>query len=323
MEVQAAQPAPVLKLSTQGLPSHRRLSAMRDYLYETSRYEVRLLDSDMALRYEAEFRVVQDTSWGSVQSTVIASTRTVQLLKDGQDDLLLVVPSARMAVETRMEGELPIEPGHAVLFSQAREMRLILKETGGMWALRVPHRAIARTVPRLGTAPIMAIRQGAPMLSLLRGYGRLLEADPVAGEAVQRLVAQQLQDMMALVVGASDDFRRESELTTLAAARLRTAKSEIAAHLGNLNLSLEWIAARLQVSPRHLQRLFERDGTSFSDVLRQARVARARAMLQNPSNSSLSILSIALECGFPEASSLNRAFRREYGLTPSDVRGKF
>jgi len=292
---------------------------MRDYLYETSRYEVSILDRDSPLRYQASFRVIPGASWGSVHSTLIASTRTAELVKDGHDDLL-VIPFARISVGTPNEEELPIEPGHAVLFSQAREMRLTLKETGGIWALRVPHRAIAGTVSRLGSAPIMAIREGTPMLSLLSGYGRLLEADPVAGDATQQMVSRQLQEMMALMVGASADFREEAEFTTLAAARLRTAKAEIAAHLGNTNLNLEWIAARQKVTPQHLQRLFAREGTSFSDVLRRARASRARVMLEDPRNAGRSILSIALECGFPEASALNRAFRGEYDLTPSEVR---
>lgn len=321
MVAQAAQPAPVLRLSTQDLPCRNRLSAMRDYLYETSQYEVDLLEPDASLRYEASFRVVPGASWGSVQSTLIASTRTTQLVKDGQDDLLLVVPFAPVSVETPTGGELAIAPGQAVLFSQAREMRLVLKQAGGIWALRVPHRAIARSVPRLGAAPIMAIRQDTPMLSLLKSYGQALETDPVRGAAAQQMVARQLQEMMALIVGASEDFREEAELTTVAAARLQTAKSTIDANLGNFRLNLEWLAAEQNISPRHLQRLFEREGTSFSDVLRRARAARARAMLQNQSNAHRSILSIALECGFAEPTSLNRVFRREFGLTPSEVRG--
>lgn len=134
------------------------------------------------------------------------------------------------------------------------------------------------------------------------------------------MAARHLQDLIALVVGASVDLKEQADDNGVAAARRLAVRAEIAKNLGNTNLGIKGIAAQQQVSPRHLQRLFAQEGTSFSDVLRQARVARARALLENPSNRNRTILSIALECGFPEASALNRAFRQEFGLTPSDVR---
>lgn len=320
MTAHAAQPAPLLKISTRDILGNQRLSAVRDYMAEMIRAEVSPLDPDMPIQYAAGLRMVTGAAWGSAFCTAAAATCTAQMIKDGTDDLMLVMPDARMTIQTSTADDLHVQPGDAILFSQAREMRRVLEEPGRACVLRVPHRAIAQMVPQLGSAPIMAIRQGTPMLSLLRGYGRLLETDPLAGEAVQQMAARHLQEMMALVIGASTDFREQAELGTLATARLRMVRTEIASHLGNTNLNLEWIAARQNVTPRHLQRLFAREGTSFSDVLRQARVARARAMLEDPRNSGRSILSIALECGFPEASALNRAFRREYGLPPGEIR---
>jgi len=320
MTAQAAQPAPVIKISTEDLPDDHRVSAMRDYLNETMQMEVSPLDADRPIQYAAALRLAPGAGWGTAFSSAVASTRTTRLVKDGSDDLILAMPDAPMTIEVPGREGMHVQPGDAILLSQAREMRVVLQETSRTWALRVPHRAIAQMVPRLGSAPVMAIRQGTPMLSLLRSYGGLLETDPLAGEPAQQLAARHLQEMMALVIGASADFREQAELGTVAAARLQTVRAEIAGHLGNTNLNLEWIAARQNVTPRHLQRLFAREGTSFSDVLRQARVARARAMLEDPRNSGRSILSIALECGFPEASALNRAFRREYGLAPGEVR---
>jgi AraC-like DNA-binding protein len=54
----------------------------------------------------------------------------------------------------------------------------------------------------------------------------------------------------------------------LRAARLRAIKEDISARLSEPGLSLDGIAQRHRVSPRYVQKLFETEGTSFSDHLR-------------------------------------------------------
>lgn len=320
MEPDTSQPAPSLGFSAVSVPDHKRLSALRDYLSDMMKTEVEALAPDAPFEYTAGLRIVPGASWGTAISSAVATARTASLVKDGCDDLMLVMPQSRMTVVAPGRNDIILQPGDAVLLSKAREMRLVLHERSSCWALSVAHRDIARLTSQIGSAPILAIRKNVPMLSLLARYGGLLEADPLAGTAVQAIAARHLQDMLALAVGASAEFQQEAAQTSLASIRLKALEADVFANLGDTNLSLEWIAARQNVTPRHLQRLLARKGTSFSDFVRQARVARARAMLESPHNAGRSILSIALECGFPEASALNRAFRQEYGMTPGEVR---
>lgn len=55
--------------------------------------------------------------------------------------------------------------------------------------------------------------------------------------------------------------------TSVAAARRLAARAEIAKNLGNTYLGIKGIALQQPVTPRHLQRLFAQEGTSFSDIL--------------------------------------------------------
>ena len=277
-------------------------------------------DPDTPMHYVAEMRTTDGATWGGAHSPALTTTRTAELCKDGGDELILVVPGMPIAIQAPGEDELQVAPGGAVLLSQARQMRIVIGEAGRTWALRVPHEAIARRTPGLGSAPIMAIAPDTPMLPLLARYGRMLEAEPLVGGAAQAMAAQHLQDMLAMVIGASRDFQAHAEATSLAAVRLSAVRADIAAQLGDTNLSLPRLAARQGLSPRHLQRLLARHGLNFSDMLRRARVERARALLEDPRHAHRTIVSIALEVGFPEASALNRAFRQEYGLRPSDLR---
>jgi len=74
------------------------------------------------------------------------------------------------------------------------------------------------------------------------------------------------------------------------------------------------------VTPRYLQKLFERGGGTFSTFLLSQRLARARRLLTDPKFSSHQVSSIAYDVGFGDLSYFNRCFRQRYGATPRDIR---
>lgn len=314
------QAAVARRFCTNDLPEPLRSAAIRDYLADLMRVDVSALDPEKPLHYSASMHTVDGASWGSAYLSPLISDRTSHLVKDGQDDLILGMSETGMLLQIPGKEDFIVGPGESFVLSFAREMRLVNQGGGRLQGIRVPHRPIAGAVPRLGSAPVMVIPSATPMLSLLFQYADLLERNPLAGSTAQQVAARHLQELVAVVAGASGDFREQAEKTTVSAARLLAVRAEISKQLSNSNFDIKWIAAQQHVTPRHLQRLFKREGTSFSDELRRARLARARSMLEDPCHANRTISEIALECGYPEASSMNRHFRQEFGLTPSDVR---
>ena len=307
------------RFSLHALPADRHLQAMREYLAGVMRVDLAPLHDGQPLRYQATLRTVPGASWGGARVSAVRTTRTAHLCKDGQDDLMLLMPSADALIEQPGRAPLHVRPGDAALLSQARPMQLV-QQAGASWVLRVPHRDVARMLPGLSDAPMLVLRRDTPMLHLLQRFGRLLGSDPLRGGASQQLAGRQLQDMLAVALGESPDYAAWAEQHSLAAARLRAVQADIATHLGQGRLGLNWLAARQGISPRHLQRLLAAHGTSYQKLVRQARLHAARAMLQEPRNAQRSISDIAHACGFSEASALNRAFRQLYGMTPGQAR---
>ena len=82
--------------------------------------------------------------------------------------------------------------------------------------------------------------------------------------------------------------------------------------------SVQDIASAVELSPRQLERLFEKYlGSSPSRFHLKLRLDRARAMLQQTSKS---ILQVAVACGFESASHFSRCYRGVHGHRPSDER---
>jgi AraC-like DNA-binding protein len=123
-----------------------------------------------------------------------------------------------------------------------------------------------------------------------------------------------------VALGATRDAAEIADGRGLRAARLRAIKADIAGKLDRGDLSVDALAAQHRVTPRNVQMLFDGEGTTFTQFVRDQRLARAHRMLTDPRLAGRSISTVALDAGFGDISYFNRAFRRRFGDTPSGVR---
>jgi AraC-like DNA-binding protein len=107
------------------------------------------------------------------------------------------------------------------------------------------------------------------------------------------------------------------------AALLRIRVTEyVRRHLDDPGLSPATVAAALRMSPRSLHRLFEDDDDTFSRFVRKSRLEAIRRDLGDPLLRDRGIAVLAARRGVTDQSWLSRAFRAEYGLSPSQQRNR-
>jgi AraC-like DNA-binding protein len=159
-------------------------------------------------------------------------------------------------------------------------------------------------------------------LKLLLGYANVLLTDvPLASPPeLRHLIVSQITDLVALTLGATRDAAHIAEGRGVPAARLHAAKAYVMENSGRQNLSVADVAKHLGVSNRHVQRLFESDGTTFSTFLLDYRLACAYRMLCKSQYGHWGIGKIADYAGFADLSYFGRSFRKRYGSTPRDIR---
>lgn len=155
------------------------------------------------------------------------------------------------------------------------------------------------------------------LLSYATALQRLDEALP---GNMARMIATHLLDLTALTLGATRDAQQVALGRGLGAARLAAIKADISQRADLRGISAEQIATSHQVSPRYVRKLFESEGLSFTEYTLGQRLMRAHRMLADPLWCRHSITDIAYEAGFNDLSYFNRAFRKRYGETPSEVR---
>src|SRR5437763_10134487 len=135
-------------------------------------------------------------------------------------------------------------------------------------------------------------------------------------------MAQHIPDLVALRVGADGEAAHAAAARGLAAARLDAIKSDMVRELGRSDLDLTRIARRHALTPRYVQRLFERGGSSFTAFLLDRRLMAAHRLLREASNRRRKVSDIAAAAGFADISYFNRAFKVRFGATPTEIRAR-
>jgi len=88
-------------------------------------------------------------------------------------------------------------------------------------------------------------------------------------------------------------------------------------------LQLQDVADELGVSTHHLsQAINAQSGKPFYDLVNSYRVRHLQKLLADPGNKKFTILALGLDSGFNSKASLNRVFKEETGLSPSEYQSR-
>jgi AraC-like DNA-binding protein len=268
---------------------------------------------------------VKESSFGTVTITdcLIAPQRIdrrhAHLSRVDKDCFYVALTQKGHQVVEQRGQRLAYGPGTATIFSASEPYTLRNPD---------PHRAFYLEIPRAALA--QRWRPSQPMvtasINTTCGVGRILgdlcasmvlEADALLDETRARL-GERLIDVLALALDSPG-----GEITgldpSLSSERLRQVRNHIEANLGNPLLNPERVAAACQISVRTLHYLFKATGQSVSDYIRERRLDRCREALQMPADRR-TVTQIALAAGFNSMSHFSSAFRRRFGVTPSDAR---
>jgi AraC-like DNA-binding protein len=255
----------------------------------------------------------------SIKLSATRITRT--RVNDGNDEFALFVNRSGHVTASARGREVQLAAGDGVLISSDDVMLLDRSSYGESLSLRVPRSVLSSIVVGIDDAVMRPIPRQSETLKLLTCYAAtLIDGDALATPFLRNVAVNHVHDLIALALGATRDAAQVASAGGLRAARLRTAKLYIIENSSRHDLSVGVVAAHLGVTPRYLQRLFEADGSTFSAFLLGQRLTRAYRMLCDSQFSDRPVGVIAYDVGFGDLSYFNRCFRRQYGVTPTDIK---
>jgi AraC-like DNA-binding protein len=310
-----------VSFSTDELPERDRVTQWRDHYGQV----VFKVDITPAKELPFEARAISRILPGLHLLNSTISTARVErarhFIADGNDEYALIINRSGEAMSSARGRELTLGRGDAVLLSCDEIATFHRANLGNAISLRVPRQLLSSLVSDIDDGVMRPIQRDSEALKLLTGYAAtLIDENVLELPYLRQTVVNHVHDLMALTLGAARDAAETARDGGLRAARLAAAKTHIIQNSACQDISVVAVAFRLGVTPRYLQRLFEADGTTFSEFLLCQRLTHAYRMLRNPQFATYTVSSIAYEVGFGDLSYFNRCFRRQYGMTPSEVR---
>lgn len=140
------------------------------------------------------------------------------------------------------------------------------------------------------------------------------DLSPLEVSGVMQAAASMALACLRSIYGSGPALERSVDALHEAALR------HIARYGSDESLTATTIAAAIGCSRAHLYRVFAAHGETIAASLRQARLNRARQLLT--AHPPASVDQVALACGYGDADSLTRAFRRQFGMTPAQWRDR-
>lgn len=138
--------------------------------------------------------------------------------------------------------------------------------------------------------------------------------DILSGVHAMSLIRSAL-DMLVAVLSSAQTPAEHSENTLF-----HQAVAYIEDHLGDPDLGPQSIAAYLYVSVRQLHARFARQDQTVAAYIRSRRLAAIRQELADPRCARDSVLAISTRYGLLDPSHVSKAFKAEFGETPSAYR---
>ena len=221
-----------------------------------------------------------------------------------------------------VEGEGFIEQGGAALRFQAGDVsfrnlqqssRVVFQTTGQLVAVRLPasvlhwhqmgrfvqQRDAPRVIPSGGLLSQLPSPQKTPLGNLYSGF------------ALPWLFAAAYHDTdEGMEPTAAPNAVRWQQVLSFVEAYLFDARA----------LTPTRCAREVGISERYLHKLAAWRGETFATLVKHRRLVAALALLESPAGRSLSIASVADQCGFNDPAHFSRVFRQRFGKSPSQIR---
>jgi AraC-like DNA-binding protein len=301
-------------LDTSRLPEHERLPGLRNELRR------HIFGCDVELLTPGPFCATLDLRWAGAVGVAQIATSPIVIVRDAihlspKNDHVIVQFVQHGTIRISQDGhEVSAGAGESVILDCREANRLLITETTSAWFLIFSRHAIARV--RLPAGLKLA---DGPLLRLLSGYLKAMWKEDLGDHRAVQMFGGHLVDLIGLAFSEKDAFQFGQQ-GGLRATRLAEVLQLISDQIGNPGLSVAVVAEQMGVTPRYIHLLLEQSDKTFARHVLQKRLERAFALLSADTRGERRIADIASAAGFSDLSYFNRAFRRQFGDTPSRIR---
>ncbi|MGO4584043.1 helix-turn-helix domain-containing protein [Arthrobacter sp. 2RAF6] len=229
-----------------------------------------------------------------------------------RDDMLLSLQRSGVGNILQHGRSAPLQRGQAAMYDASSPYSLQFPSKMSEMVLQVPR----SVVPLTGLAfEGLTARVLPPSASLTVLTSLLCSLDPKEAEIGSEIAAEHLADatvslLKAVLVSTSIAGRPEVDASILHVAFCGYVNQ----HFSESDLGVERIAGAHHVSVRLVHKVFAAEGDTPAGFIRRVRLGHARFLLRD----GHSVTGVAYRVGFSNPDTFTRAYKRHFGLLPSE-----
>jgi AraC-like DNA-binding protein len=241
------------------------------------------------------------------------------LVTEREESFLITVPEHNEIRFEQNGQEVRCRPGACLIERSHLPYEFSHRDPTSLWVLKIPNALLKARVTRperLAALQFDTTRgAGALFVDMLRlSVERLHDID----EVTQATLGRHIIDLLALTIEANDRVLGLQK-SSVRNAHLHRSEHFIRTHIADPRLSPQSVADDCGISLRYLHRLFEAEGTTVCEFIRNERLLACDAMLRDP-RCRKRISEIAYAMGFCDQAQFSRHYRARFGCTPRDTR---
>lgn len=311
----------MVSVSTAHLPKKERFAFWRDFSRNSP---IGLEVSDPApFDFEVTARGIELAGLRvmRIKSSASRILRRPETSHDGADHAVLnFVRSGTLMAEQHGRSTL-VRAGEAALCVADRPYSLEFTDPLDVVVFKIPRNLYLQQVA-MEKVTAMNLAAAGQVGSLLHNYAidfgeRAHTFDPLIGARLSRNLMDLLETTLSLMSGGEIDRGKLHGQTTL--MRIKALVND---EMANPCLSVGFVAARMGLSPRYINKLFSGEASSLGRFILRRRIENAARDLANPDLAIESIRTIAQRNGFIDISHFSRSFRAHHGMSPTAYRGR-
>jgi AraC-like DNA-binding protein len=245
----------------------------------------------------------------------------------GDGEFLLVVQLDGVSVHRQDDRDAKLAAGDITICTSSRPHQVEFLPRPGMASagryllVAIPDALMRRHI----TAPddVVAVRMSGSrgltgvVSNFIKSFWTYLTADAV-DPAVALRMPYTLLDLIAAAYSISPHTRHDH--STLVAAHRARITDYIESHLRDPNLNPTTIAHACKITARYLHHLFTSESETVTQYIQRRRLEEcARALIATPIRTRL-VTEIAFGHGFNSLTHFGRAFRHQFGQSPTEYR---
>lgn len=218
--------------------------------------------------------------------------------------------------------DVTLRPGDICLIDMAQPNRTWLTDAGDersrLLSIIVPRSVLAPRLAHPDSATASLLSRDDRRAGLVASQLAALRQRPSTDTTGDAAAVEAMADIVATAAGSAADAedaagRADRHLL------LAMIKRHIEANLETESLTAQDLCRRFRLSRASLYRLFEAEG-GLARYVQEQRLNRALRLLVAPALRHKRLIDLAVDLQFSSDSTFVRAFRRQFGVTPGEIR---